>query len=69
MLMSVSVTPSGVNDMQFGKPSTRFQSPAFVGDADYDVLSNGGFVLNVPISASNPPLRVIYNFVETLKKR
>ena len=68
-LMSVSVTPSGVKDTQFGKPSVKFQSPAFAGDADYDVLSNGQFVLNVPVAANSLPVRVIYNWIETVKNR
>ena len=67
--MSVSVTPSGADDLQIGKPQSRFQSPALI-NADYDVWRNGDFLLNVPIgNATSQPLPVILNWLETLKGR
>jgi serine/threonine protein kinase/Tol biopolymer transport system component len=47
-LMSVNVTRAG-DELDVGRPVRLFQSPAFHANGEYEVASDGRFLLNVPL--------------------
>jgi len=68
-LMSVPLTRAGT-ELEVGKPVRVFQSRAFQGNREYDVSTDGRFLLNVPVDErSDTSLAVIVNWAAGLKKQ
>lgn len=66
--MSVPLTRAGT-ELEVGKPVRVLQSRAFQGNREYDVSTDGRFLLNVPVDErSDTSLAVIVNWAAGLKK-
>jgi hypothetical protein len=69
-MMSVSVTPAG-SSLSAGIPVKLFET-RYTNYIPYDVLRNGTFVVNVPVTSTQPAapttLRVLLNWESLLKK-
>jgi eukaryotic-like serine/threonine-protein kinase len=64
-LMSVSITSVGA----VGTPATLFQSRVLQVNQDYDVTTDGRFLVNIPSTGQTPvPITVIVNWAAALKK-
>jgi eukaryotic-like serine/threonine-protein kinase len=67
-LMAVTLKPVG-SDLEFGKPVRLFQSRAFQGNREYDVSTDGRFLLNDPFNErTDTSIAVIVNWAAGLKK-
>ena len=67
-LMSVGVRPAGT-ELQVSRPVPLFHSRVFPGLQDYDVSSDGRFLLSIPSAERTlTPITVIVNWAATLKE-